>query len=70
MAQSLETLKLEGKPDPELPALPILNVGSIIGGRGRNVELRGPNIVPDFATLYVDIRFTEGMTPSRRSSQT
>ena len=63
VAQTLETMKLAGKPDSELPALPILNVGSIIGGRGRNVELRGPNIVPDFATLYVDIRFTEGMTP-------
>jgi len=63
VAQTLETLKLEGKPDPELPGLPLLNVGSIIGGRGRQVELRGPNIVPDFATLYVDIRFTEGMTP-------
>ncbi len=64
VAQMLETMKLEGSRDPELPALPILNVGSIIGGRGRNVELRGPNIVPDFATLYADIRFTEGMTPS------
>ncbi len=64
VAQALETMKLEGKPDPELPALPLLNVGSIIGGRGRTVELRGPNIVPDFATLYADIRFTDGMTPS------
>jgi acetylornithine deacetylase len=63
VAQALESMKLEGKRDPDLPALPILNVGSIIGGRGRNVELRGPNIVPDFATLYADIRFTEGMTP-------
>jgi acetylornithine deacetylase len=63
VARTLESLKLDGKRDPELPGLPILNVGSIIGGRGRNVELRGPNIVPDFATLYVDIRFTEGMTP-------
>ncbi len=64
VAQTLEAQKLEGKPDPELPALPILNVGSIIGGRGRNAELRGPNIVPDFATLYIDIRFTDGMTPA------
>jgi acetylornithine deacetylase len=63
VAQTLEALKLEGRPDPELPGLPLLNVGSIIGGRGRNAELRGPNIVPDFATLYVDVRFTEGMTP-------
>jgi acetylornithine deacetylase len=63
VALALENLKLEGRPDPDLPALPLMNVGSILGGRGRNVELRGPNIVPDFATLYADIRFTEGMTP-------
>lgn len=63
VVQTLEGMKLDGKPDPELPGLPLLNVGSIIGGRGRNTELRGPNIVPDFATLYADVRFTEGMTP-------
>jgi acetylornithine deacetylase len=64
VAIALESLKLEGNPDPDLPALPLLNVGSILGGRGREVELRGPNIVPDFATLYVDVRFPNGMTPS------
>jgi acetylornithine deacetylase len=63
VAEVVENLKLSGKPDPELPGLPILNVGSLVAGRGRNTELRGPNIVPDFATLYVDVRFTEGMTP-------
>jgi acetylornithine deacetylase len=60
---ALEGLTLDGPPDPDLPGLPRLNVGSIIGGRGRDVELRGPNWVPDFATLYVDVRFTAGMTP-------
>ncbi len=63
VVEALESLKLAGKPDPDLPGLPLLNVGSIIGGRGREVELRGPNIVPDFATVYLDIRFTQGMTP-------
>lgn len=60
---ALERMTLEGPADPDLPGLPRLNVGSIIGGRGRDVELRGPNWVPDFATLYVDVRFTQGMTP-------
>jgi acetylornithine deacetylase len=64
VAQAVENASLTGSRDPELPALPILNVGSILGGRGRNAELRGPNIVPDFCTIYVDVRFTEGMTPS------
>jgi acetylornithine deacetylase len=63
VAQAIEDMEFEGTPDPELPGLPIVNVGSIVGGRGRTTELRGPNIVPDFCTLYADVRFTEGMTP-------
>ncbi len=62
-AAALEAMTLAGPRDADLPGLPRLNVGSIIGGRGRDVELRGPNWVPDFATLYVDVRFTQGMTP-------
>jgi acetylornithine deacetylase len=62
-ALALEGLALTGPRDADLPALPLIQVGSIIGGRGRDVELRGPNIVPDFASLYVDVRFTQGMTP-------
>jgi acetylornithine deacetylase len=62
-AVALESLALTGPRDADLPALPLIQVGSIVGGRGRNVELRGPNIVPDFASLYVDVRFTQGMTP-------
>jgi acetylornithine deacetylase len=63
VAEVIENLELGGPRDPELPDLPIVNVGSIVGGRGRPPELRGPNIVPDFCTLYADVRFTEGMTP-------
>ncbi|MBA2447650.1 MAG: M20/M25/M40 family metallo-hydrolase [Chloroflexi bacterium] len=43
--------------DRDLPGLPRLNVGSIIGGRGRNHELRGAYTVSDFCTAYVNIRF-------------
>lgn len=63
VAETMENMKLTGPRDPELPALPLVNVGSILGGRGRDVELRGPNNVPDFCSIYVDIRFTPGMTP-------
>ena len=63
VAETVENIKLVGPRDPELPALPLVNVGSILGGRGRDVELRGPNNVPDFCSIYVDIRFTPGMTP-------
>jgi acetylornithine deacetylase len=60
--QALERLTLCGPRDPDLPALPRLNVGSILGGRGRKCELRGPNIVPDFCTVYVDVRFPQGLS--------
>ncbi len=59
---ALETLTLRGARDPDLPDLPLLLVGSIIGGRGREWELRGPNIVPDFCTVFVDVRFPSTMT--------
>jgi acetylornithine deacetylase len=60
---ALEALRLSGEPDPDLPALPRLLVGSIVGGRGREWELRGPNIVPDFCSIFVDVRFPASMTP-------
>ncbi|MGH7320262.1 MAG: M20 family metallopeptidase [Candidatus Rokuibacteriota bacterium] len=63
VVQALETLRLRGEPDPELPGLPRLLVGSIVGGRGREWELRGPNIVPDFCSVFVDVRFPESLTP-------
>jgi acetylornithine deacetylase len=60
---ALEALRLRGEPDPDLPGLPRLLVGSIIGGRGREWELRGPNIVPDVCSLFVDVRFPASLTP-------
>jgi acetylornithine deacetylase len=62
--QALEALRLRGTPDPDLPALPRLLVGSIVGGRGREWELRGPNIVPDVCSVFVDVRFPAGLTPA------
>jgi acetylornithine deacetylase len=61
--QALERLHLRGERDPDLPGLPRLCVGSIVGGRGRQWELRGPNIVPDFCSVFVDVRFPAGLTP-------
>jgi acetylornithine deacetylase len=48
--------------DPELPGLPRLNVGSIIGGRGRDHNLRGAYTVSDFCTAYVNVRFNASQT--------
>jgi acetylornithine deacetylase len=63
VVQALERLELRHTSDPELPGLPRLCIGSIVGGRGREWELRGPNIVPDFCSVFVDVRFNESMTP-------
>jgi len=63
VVQALEAAKIGGEPDPDLPGLPRMNVGTIIGGRGRDLELRGANIVPDVCTIIVDIRFPMSVTP-------
>ena len=60
---ALEALKITGAPDPDLPGLPRMNVGTIIGGRGRDLEVRGANIVPDVCTIILDIRFPQSVTP-------
>jgi acetylornithine deacetylase len=46
----------------KLPALPLLNVGGIIGGRGREHDLKGPNFTSDYCTVFVDVRFPPGQT--------
>ena len=68
VARALDRIQFRHEPDPELPGLPLINVGSIMGGRGQTpgpypTEIRGPNNVPDFCSLFFDIRFPEGMTP-------
>ncbi len=45
-----------------LPALPLINVGGIIGGRGREHDLKGPNFTSDYCTVLVDVRFPPGQT--------
>ena len=64
VVQALERLPLSGARDPDLPDLPRLLVGSIMGGRGPAWEIRGPNIVPDVCTIFVDVRFPPGMMPA------
>src|SRR5207244_1874232 len=49
-------------PRPDLPALPRLNVGSVIGGRGAKYVLTEPPYVPDLCTVIVDVHFVPGQT--------
>ena len=46
----------------DLPALPLVNIGVIMGGMGRDYDLKGPNFVSDFCTVLVDVRFLPGMS--------
>ena len=65
MCKAISAMKGVGfrhTPRPDLPGLPRLNVGTIIGGRGRDYDLRGPNFVSDFCTVIVDVRFLPGMS--------
>jgi acetylornithine deacetylase len=59
---ALKEVQFTYTPRPDLPGLPRLNIGVIIGGRGRNHDLRGPNFTCDFCTILVDVRFLPGMT--------
>ncbi len=59
---ALEAMRFTHTHDPELPGLPRLNVGSIIGGRGREHNLRGAYTVSDFCTAYVNVRFNASQT--------
>ena len=59
---AIKAVEFKHTPRPDLPGLPRINVGTIIGGLGREYDMRGPNSVPDFCTVIVDVRFLPGMT--------
>lgn len=62
LINALGHIEFRCTPRADLPDLPILNVGGIIGGRGRDYNLRGPNFICDYCTALVDIRFLPGQS--------
>ena len=62
VVRALQEVRFTFRPHPELPALPRLNVGSIIGGRGEGYVLVEPPYVPDLCTIIVDVHFLPGQT--------
>jgi acetylornithine deacetylase len=60
--EALNAMTFTHAHDPDLPGLPRLNVGSVIGGRGRGHNLRGAYTVSDFCTAYVNVRFNASQT--------
>jgi len=59
---ALSRVTFRHAPRPDLPAFPRLNVGSILGGRGRDYVLVEPPYVPDLCTILVDVHFVPGQT--------
>ena len=59
---ALQRVEFRHTPRPDLPAFPRLNVGSILGGRGRDYVLVEPPYVPDLCTILVDVHFVPGQT--------
>src|SRR5207245_11204296 len=62
IVQALERVEFRHTPRPDLPAFPRLNIGSILGGRGRDYVLVEPPYVPDLCTILVDVHFVPGQT--------
>jgi acetylornithine deacetylase len=59
---ALQRVEFRYTPRADLPAFPRLNIGSIIGGRGRDYVLIEPPYIPDLCTVLVDVHFVPGMT--------
>jgi acetylornithine deacetylase len=62
LIDALSHVQFRRTPRPDLPAFPRLNVGGIIGGRGRDYVLVEPPYVPDLCTILVDVHFVPGQT--------
>jgi acetylornithine deacetylase len=59
---ALQRVQFRHLPRPDLPAFPRLNIGGILGGRGRDYVLVEPPYVPDLCTIIVDVHFVPGQT--------
>lgn len=60
--EGLGSVDFRFTPRADLPGLPLLNVGSIIGGRGESYYLSDPPYIPDMCTIIVDVHFLPGQT--------
>ena len=60
--EALQNIEFTYTPSAHLPALPRMNIGGIIGGRGESYVLVEPPYVPDLCTAIIDVHFLPGMT--------
>ena len=59
---ALKGVEFTCQPREDMPALPKLNVGSVIGGLGQDYILVEPPYIPDVCTIIVDVHFVPGQT--------
>ena len=59
---ALQRVEFTYQPREDLPDLPKLNVGSVIGGLGQDYILVEPPYIPDMCTIIVDVHFLPGQT--------
>ena len=59
--QTLKTMRFSCTPDPELPSLPLVNVGSILGGQGRDYIINRHTFSAEYCTIAVDVKGPIGM---------
>ena len=60
--ESLKRVRFTYQPREDMPNLPRLNVGGIIGGLGDDYVLVEPPYIPDLCTIIVDVHFVPGQT--------
>ena len=60
--ERLRQVQFTYRPRGDMPALPRLNVGGIIGGLGNDYVLVEPPYIPDLCTIIVDVHFVPGQT--------
>ncbi|MCH8311188.1 MAG: M20/M25/M40 family metallo-hydrolase [Chloroflexi bacterium] len=58
----LQSVEFTHQHRADMPLLPMLNVGSIIGGIGSEYVLVEPPYIPDICTIMVDVHFVPGQT--------
>ncbi len=58
----IKGLKIRHAPRPDLPGLPRINVGTIIGGIGPDHDRSEATYNADYCTIVIDVRFPPGTT--------
>jgi acetylornithine deacetylase len=60
--EALRGIRMTFIPRDDLPAMPVFNVGGVIGGLGRDHNLVDPYYISDFCTAIIDVHYIHGQT--------